>query len=125
VVRVKLGPVTMVLPRPGRGWGREGFGAGRAGRGAGRRGFAWHRMDRGGGRINRGQWDHGYFANQGQRGEIHRGQDPRPQVGNLAAPNVINPQMEQAEGNSAPNSPPAVMKNLGNEVVRKIIRVLG
>jgi hypothetical protein len=65
VVKVKLAPVAMVPPRPGCGWGREGFGAGRAGRGAGRRSYAWHRMDRGGGRNNRGQWDHGNPANLG------------------------------------------------------------
>jgi hypothetical protein len=113
VVKFKLALLAMVPPRPGRRWRREGFGARRAGWGAGHRGYAWHRMNRGGGRNNRGQWDHGNSVNPGWRGEAQRGQDPRPWEGNPPAQNVVNPSMEPAAGNLAPNSPPTIDRNLG------------
>jgi hypothetical protein len=35
VLKTRLAPIAMVPPRPGRGWGRESFGAGRGGQGGG------------------------------------------------------------------------------------------
>lgn len=53
VVRARYAPCVMVPPRPGREWGREGFGSGRGGGGEGwggrddgrfgRHGFSWQR----------------------------------------------------------------------------------
>jgi hypothetical protein len=85
VLKIRLAPTAMVPPRPGRGWGREGFSVDKGGRGGGRSGrpgYAWHRHGwRGRGVAAPGrqpplQEDHGHQGGALSVGEVRANPSP-------------------------------------------------
>jgi hypothetical protein len=117
VVKLKLAPVAMVPLRLGRGWGERGLVLGVLG------GVHAVMVMPGIGWIVVGKetiGDNGIMAILRiwvGGGEAQGGHDTRPQEVNPPVQNVVNPSMEPTTGNLAPNSTPAVYKNLAKVVV--------
>jgi hypothetical protein len=108
VVRSWVAPVVMVPPRPTRGWGRDGFRAGRGGHGVGRFGrrrMVWYKTDRAGGR-GQGELDL-HQADQGRT-------DPRVEETLAIEVEAKNQDLNQGSSSSdqqgmiLPNPAPAV-----------------